>query len=272
MDLREYASYDGLGLAELIDRKEVSVEEISQTVLDGIEKINPQINAVIEVYPEQADGKAEQLESGPFYGVPLFLKDIGASQAGRRQEMGSRLCRGNVAGSDTFLTARFKEAGFNLMGRTTCPEFAFSTATESLLNGPSRNPWDLTRSTGGSSGGSAASVAAGILPIAHASDGLGSIRIPSSACGIVGLKPSRARITNGPDAAEIFIGMSKEFVVCRTVRDAAAVLDAVSAPAAGDPFIIVQPERPFLQEVGAPIKELRIAYTTKPWYPISNRS
>jgi len=267
MNLAEFATYDGVGLAELVAKKKISIGELAQTVLDGVEKVNPQINAVIEVYPEQAAKTENSLAEGPFHGVPLFLKDIGASQAGRRQEMGSRLCKGNVAVSDTFLTRRFVDAGFNLLGRTTCPEFAFSTATESVLNGPTRNPWDLDRSTGGSSGGSAASVAAGILPIAHATDGLGSIRIPSSNCGIVGLKPSRGRITNGPDVAETFLGMSKEFVVCRTIRDVAATLDAVSAPAPGDPFIIIQPQRPYSEEVGAPVKKLRIAFTTKPWYP-----
>lgn len=267
MNLAEYASFDGLGLAELVSRKDVTPQELAQSVLDGVEKVNPQINAVIEVYPEQANLPESAFLNGPFRGVPLFFKDIGATRAGRKQEMGSRLCRGNVAETDAFLTERFLNAGFNLLGRTTCPEFAFSTATESLLNGPTRNPWDLTRSTGGSSGGSAASVAAGILPIAHASDGLGSIRIPSSSCGIVGLKPSRGRITTGPDAAEALMGMSTEFVVCRTMRDAAAALDAVGKPGTGDPFIIVQPDRPFSKEVGAPPKKLRIAYTTRPWHP-----
>jgi amidase len=267
MNLEEYSQYDGLGLAELVSNREVTSKELGLLMLAGVDKVNPQINAVIETYPDRIDPTEDALAAIPFTGVPFLLKDFGASEVGKRQEMGSRLCKGYIADKDTYLTTRFKRAGLQILGRTTCPEFAFSTATESVLNGPTRNPWDLERETGGSSGGAAASVAAGILPIAHASDGLGSIRVPASACGIVGLKPSRGRVTLGPSSAEIFLGMVQEFVVCRSVRDAAAMLEAVSYPAPGDPFVILQPQRPYSQEVGAPTGKLRIAYTTKPWLP-----
>jgi amidase len=268
MDLEEYARYDGLGLAELVRKKEVRAGELGQLMLAGIDKVNPQINAVVETYTERVHSPdEEELTTGVFAGVPLMLKDFGASEAGKRQEMGSRLCKGFVADQDSTLITRFKKAGLRILGRTACPEFAFSTATESLLNGITCNPWNLERGTGGSSGGAAASVAAGILPLAHASDGLGSIRIPASACGLVGLKPSRGRVTLGPQTAETYLGMVQEFIVCKTTRDAAAMLDAVSYPAPGDPFVIVQPQRAYSLEVGAPTGRLHIAYTTKPWMP-----
>jgi amidase len=165
------------------------------------------------------------------------------------------------------LTERFKQAGLILLGRTTCPEFAMGISTESELTGATRNPWDLDKMAGGSSGGSGACVAAGIVPVAHGSDNGGSIRIPASACGLVGLKPSRGRVTGGPDFGEMFSGTLQEFVLTRTVRDTATMLDAVSAPASGDPFIITQPSRPYQQEVGAPNDKLRIAWTTDPWQP-----
>ena len=140
-------------------------------------------------------------------------------------------------------------------------------STESVLTGATRNPWDLDKMAGGSSGGSAASVAAGVVPVAHGSDNGGSIRIPASACGLVGLKPSRGRVTSGPDFGELFSGTLQEFVVSRTVRDTAVMLDAVSAPAPGDPYIITQPSRPYQQEIGAPVGKLRVAWTTNPWKP-----
>jgi amidase len=175
--------------------------------------------------------------------------------------------KGHVADHDSFLTALFKKAGLTLLGRTTTPEFALGISTESVLTGATRNPWNLDKMSGGSSGGSAASVAAGIVPIAHGNDNGGSIRIPASACGLVGLKPSRGRVTLGPDMGEPWPGMLQEFVLSRTVRDTALMLDAVSRPAPGDPFIITQPVRPFAQEVNAPAERLRIAWTTDPWQP-----
>jgi amidase len=266
MHLTEYAQYDGLGLAELVRRREVSPGELAQLALAAVEAVNPQINAVLETYPERIEAlNSKAAPSGPFGGVPFLLKDIGATEKGRLQEAGSRLLKGYVAHRDSFVTERFRAAGLSLLGRTAVPEFALSSSTESVLTGATRNPWRLERMAGGSSGGAGASVAAGIVPVAHASDGAGSIRIPASACGLVGLKPSRGRVTSGPGAAEGLRGLSTEFVLSRSVRDTAAMLDAVSQPGVGDPSVIVQPKRPFLEEVGAPADSLRVAFTTKPW-------
>jgi amidase len=273
MNLSEYARYDGLGLADLIRNKEVTAKELAELVLAGVQKINPEINAVIEVYNERVE-KADELllPEAPFSGVPFFLKDLGAAEAGKPQEMGSRLAKGWVAATDAYLTTRFKEAGALILGRTATPELGLAATTESILTGATKNPWDLSRIAGGSSGGSAAAVAAGILPVAHASDGGGSIRIPAACCGVVGLKPSRGRISTGPDADERLFGLVQEFVVSRTVRDTAAMLDAVGIPAAGEPFVIVQPRQPYLNEIGAPTGKLRIAYTPESWMDLEVNS
>jgi amidase len=168
---------------------------------------------------------------------------------------------------DSFLMTRFKKAGLATLGRSTVPELGISGQTETILQGITRNPWNLDRMAGGSSGGAAASVAAGIVPLAHAGDGGGSIRIPASCCGLVGLNPSRGRISNGPDRQDSMFGLGREFVVSRSVRDAAAMLDAVYGAAAGDPFVIVKPERPYMAELQAPVGNLRIAFTTDAWAP-----
>jgi len=266
MNPTDYARYDGLGLADLIRTKEVTARELAELALCGVQKLNPQINAVIEVYQERVE-KADELllPAAPFGGVPFFLKDLGATEAGKLQEMGSRLAKGHVAAADAYLTTRFKQAGAIIYGRTTTPERGFAATTESILTGATRNPWDLNLIAGGSSGGSAAAVAAGIVPVAHASDGGGSIRIPAACCGVVGLKPSRGRVSCGPDADEGLFGLTQEFVVSRSVRDTAAMLDAVSRPAPGDPFIIVQPRQPYLKEINAPAGKLRIAFTAESW-------
>jgi amidase len=269
MDLSEYAQYDAVGLTELVKRKQVTTKELGRLFLTSVEKVNPKINAVIETYAERV-GALENTPSpsGPFAGVPFLLKDLGATENGKRQECGSRLMKGYVADKDSFLTTRFKQAGLTLLGRSATPEFGLAGTTESILTGATRNPWNLEMLAGGSSGGAAASVAAGIIPIAHASDGAGSIRIPASACGLVGLKPSRGRVTQGPESAERLDGMVQEFVVSRTVRDTAVMLDAVSQPAPGDPFVIVQPQRPYRQEVNAsPSDKLRVAWTAQSWQP-----
>jgi len=268
MNLAEYSSFDGVALADLVRKKKVSPRELAHLFVEAVEKVNPKINAVIEVYFDRIEGLDNHaICTGPFAGVPFLMKDIGAGESGRHQESGSRLMKGHVADTDSFLTRLFKNAGLTLLGRTTTPEFALGISTESVLTGATRNPWNLEIMAGGSSGGSAASVAAGILPIAHGSDNGGSIRIPTSACGLVGLKPSRGRVTLGPDIGEIWPGMLQEFVLSRTVRDTALMLDAVSGPAPGDPFIITQPVRPFAQEVNAPAERLRIAWTTDSWQP-----
>ncbi len=268
MNLEEYSRCDGVALADLVKKREVSPKELVHLFVEAVEKVNPKINAIIEVYQDRIERlDVPVIPAGPFTGVPFLMKDIGAGEGGRVQDNGSRLMKGHVVDKDSFLTERFKKAGLILLGRTTCPEFAMGISTESVLTGATRNPWDLDKMVGGSSGGSAASVAAGVVPVAHASDNGGSIRIPASACGLVGLKPSRGRVTGGPDFGEVWPGMLQEFIVSRTVRDTAVMLDAVSAPAPGDPFVITQPSRPYSEEVDSPTERLRIAWTTNSWKP-----
>jgi amidase len=268
MDLLEYAQYDGLGLAGLVRQREVTPRELAGLAIRGIEKINPLINAVIEVYDDALDIAGQAMNhQGPFSGVPFLRKDLGATQAGRLQEMGSRLFKGYVPDHDSYLMTRFTEAGLVTIGRSTVPELGISGQTETILQGITRNPWDLDRMAGGSSGGAAASVAAGIVPVAHASDGGGSIRIPASCCGLVGLNPSRGRISGGPDRQDPMFGLAREFVVSRSVRDTAAMLDAVHGSGIGDPFVIPKPERPYVEEMRSPLGRLRVAFTKKAWAP-----
>ena len=266
MSLEEYSKSDAVTLGELVRKRAVLPSELARLFVEAVEKVNPRINAVIEVYSDRIESLDDRaVSAGPFAGVPFLMKDIGAGEAGRVQEMGSMLMKGHIADKDSFLTTLFKNAGLNLLGRTATPEFALGASTESVLTGPTRNPWNLEMMAGGSSGGSAASVAAGIVPIAHGSDNGGSIRIPASACGLVGLKPSRGRVSLAPDIGDP--GMLQEFVMTRTVRDTALMLDIASKPAAGDPYVIVQPVRPYMQEVNAPLDKLRIAWTADSWQP-----
>jgi amidase len=199
---------------------------------------------------------------GPFTGVPFLIKELTLRAKNVRGDMGSRLAQGFIAPQDSELMARFRRAGLMLVGTTQTPELGYNPTTETRLFGPVHNPWDLTRSAGGSSGGSGAAVAAGIVPVAHANDGGGSIRIPASCNGLVGLKPTRDRVPTGPDYADLLCGLAIEFAVTRSVRDAAALLDAVAGPDIGAPSHPVPPTRPFRQEVGTPPERLRIAWTT----------
>jgi amidase len=268
MDLMEYSQYDALGLAGLVRQGDVTPRELVELAIRGIEKINPLINAVIEVYDDALDMAAQAMNhQGPFSGVPFLRKDLGATEAGRLQEMGSPLFKGYVPDHDSYLMTRFREAGLVTIGRSTVPELGISGQTETILQGITRNPWALDRMAGGSSGGAAASVASGIVPVAHASDGGGSIRIPASCCGLVGLNPSRGRISGGPDRQDAMFGLVREFVVSRSTRDMAAMLDAVHGPGVGDPFVIVKPERPYVEEMKASLGRLRVAFTTKAWAP-----
>jgi amidase len=205
----------------------------------------------------------------PFCGVPFLMKDAGAAQAGRRQEYGSRLLQGRVSRATSHLAAAFAEAGLVTIGRSAAPEFSLALCTDSVLHGPTRNPWDPERSAGGSSGGAAAAVAAGIVPLAHATDAAGSIRIPASACGCVGLKPSRGRVSHGPEAGEPLMGMDTQLAIGRSVRDVAALLDAVARPVRGDPVPLPPPARPFTEAALRPPSRLRIGWTSDAWggYP-----
>jgi amidase len=263
MNLQEYAQYDGLGLAELVHRRAVQPRELAELALRAIAQINPQINAVIGLLAERADEIDEAaLPDGPFRGVPFLIKDLVIHAAGVPSDSGSRFSSGIVFPHDTELMARFKRTGLVTLGRTNAPEFGMNATTEPVLHGPTRNPWNPARVAGGSSGGSAAAVAARIVPWAHANDGGGSIRIPASACGLIGLKPSRGRVSLGPDFGEALLGLAGELAVTRTVRDCAALLDAVHGAAPGDPYVIAPPERPYSKEILLPPGKLKIAYTT----------
>lgn len=260
MRLSEYAALDGLGLAELVRRKEVTPEELVQTALAAIEAVNPSLNAVIGVLEEEARATlARGLPEGPFTGVPFAIKDLFLHAAGVRTDLGSRLFEGVVFPHDTALLARYRRAGIVPVARTNTPELGFNATTEPVLHGPTHNPWNPAYSPGGSSGGSAAAVSAGIIPLAHANDGAGSIRIPAAMCGLFGMKPSRGRTPAGPDVGEPLLGTGIEHVVSRSVRDSAAMLDATAGPDVGNPFHIPSPERPFLKEVEREPGRLRIA-------------
>ena len=266
MKLAEYCEFDALGLAELVERGEVSPRELAELAAEAVSALNPQINAVIEVWADRVSGLDEDsIRPGPFRGVPFFLKDLGPKLEGRRQEAGSRLMRGHVAQYTHFFTEKLMESGLNLIGRTTCPEFGVTGTTESALTGATANPWDLQRIAGGSSGGSAAVVAAGIVPMAHANDGGGSTRIPASICGNVGLKHSRGRISYAPEGCDLSFPLFSEGVNARSVRDVAAFLDAVHGPAPGEPIMFCPPKRPFLEEARRDPGRLRVALCTDHW-------
>jgi amidase/6-aminohexanoate-cyclic-dimer hydrolase len=262
----EFERYDGLGLAALVRKKEVTPDEVLAATLERIEARNPALNAVVLRMDDLARAAIRAgLPDGPFTGVPYLLKDLGVLYSGTVTSFGSRLFAGYVADHDSEIVARLKRAGLVIAGKTNTPEMGISPSTEPRLFGPTRNPWNREHSAGGSSGGAAAAVAAGMLPMAHATDGGGSIRIPASACGLFGLKPTRARNPMGPDAGEGWSGASVGHAVTWTVRDSAALLDATSGPDVGDPYWAPPPARPFLEEVGREPGRLRVAVTVKPW-------
>jgi len=263
MGLREYDSLDATGLAALVRGKQVKPIELVDTAIERIERSNPTLNAVVTPIYEQARAAASgKLPDGPFTGIPFFLKDLGASLAGVRLTMGSSFLSGFVPDHDAELVARLKRAGLIILGKTNTPELGILPTTEPRFFGPCRNPWDIRKTTGGSSGGSAAAVASGMVPMAHANDGGGSIRIPASCCGLFGLKPTRARNPLGPDLGDMFSGLVVEHALTRSVRDSAALLDATSGPDGGDPYWAPPPARPFLEEAGADPGRLRIAFST----------
>ena len=260
----EYQNYDALGLAELIRAKEVTPGEVLEAAIARVEAINPAINAVVnKMYDEAEQTIAAGLPDGPFTGVPYMLKDLGYYYAGVATSAGSRLFAEYVPDHDSTITERTRAAGLVIMGKTNTPELGLAGTTESQLFGPTRNPWNLERSAGGSSGGATAAVASRMLPMAHATDGGGSIRIPCANCGVFGLKPTRARYPVGPDVGEGMSGLSVGHCGSRSVRDSAALLDATHGPSPGDPYIAPPPGRPFLEEVGADPGQLRIAVMTK---------
>jgi amidase len=260
----EFAALDATAQAELVRKKEVKPIELVEAAIARIEGVNPQINAVVTKMYDHARAAANtELPEAPFAGVPFLLKDLLAAYEGVPMSSGSRYLKDFKPNHDSELVARYKGAGLIVAGKTNTPEFGILPTTEPGLFGAARNPWDITRNTGGSSGGSAAAVAARLVPMAHANDGGGSIRIPASCCGVFGLKPTRARNPLGPDFGDMFSGLVAEHAVTISVRDSAALLDATSGYAAGDPYAAPAPVRPFVEEIGAETGKLRIAFTTK---------
>jgi len=259
---KEFGRYDGLGLAELVRKKEVSSLELCEEAIRRIEKVNPKINAVITPMFEIAR-KAVQtgLPEGPFGGVPFLLKDMIEEYAGVPLTMGSRAFKSYVPAQDSEMVVRFKKSGVVFLGKTNVPEFGLLGVTEPELHGPARNPWNTDHTPGGSSGGSAAAVASGMVPLANGNDGGGSIRIPASCCGLFGLKPTRGRNPLGPNVGELWQGAVASHVITRSVRDSAAMLDATQGPDAGAPYTLAPPERPYLQEITRDPGSLKIAFT-----------
>jgi len=268
-NMEELANLDATAQAELVRRKEVRPIELVDAAIARIEAVNPRLNAVVTKTVNQARKAARgALPKGPFTGVPFLLKDILGMCKGVRMTLGSRLLRDFVPDHDSELVTRLKNAGLIVVGKTNVPEFGILPTTESQLFGACRNPWDTARSTGGSSGGAAAAVASGMVPMAHANDGAGSIRIPSSCCGLFGLKPTRARNPLGPDFGEGWGGLVAEHAVTRSVRDSAALLDATAGPAVGDPYWAPPAARPYSKEVGVDPGALKMIWMTSPEFPI----
>lgn len=260
-----YSDYDGLGLAELVRNREVKPEELLDDALAGIDAVNAEVNGVTARIDDLARAEiAAGLPQGPFTGVPFFLKELGIQAKGTPSRCGSQLTEDLIAGEDSELMKRFRAAGLVTAAMCATPEFGYNPTTESVFYEPTHNPWDLSRTPGGSSGGSAAMVAAGVVPMAHANDGGGSIRIPASCCGLVGLKPTRQRVPTGPGFGDWLNGYAIELIVSRSVRDTAAMLDAVQGPDIGPPSVITPPERPYLDELAGPPRKLRIGWTATP--------
>jgi amidase len=263
MNFDEYRNFDALGLAGLVKKGEVTAAELLEIAIQRTEQVNPAINAVIHrMYDEGRQLTMAMDKNSPFAGVPFLVKDLGLEVKGHPLMIGTKGYRGYISGADSFLVQQFRQAGLVLFGKTNVPEFGLTPYTEPALYGPTRNPWDTTRSAGGSSGGSAAAVAAGITPIATASDGGGSIRIPASCNGLFGLKPGRGRLSLGHLKGEMWSGAIMEGCVSRSVRDSAAFLDAFAIHAPGDPFQIAPPVRPYLDEVTIDPPKLRIGWST----------
>jgi amidase len=259
--MNDYEDHDGLGLAERVRAGEVSPHELLNAALARIARVNPALNAVVTPLGAAARAAIDAgLPDGPFTGVPFLVKELVASVAGAATTAASRLFQYNMPAADSEIVARFRRAGLVIAGKTNSAEFGLSPTTESRLYGVTRNPWRHDLAPGGSSGGSAAAVAAGMVPMAHATDGGGSIRIPASACGLFGLKPTRARITAGPEGGEGLSGLAIQHVVTRSVRDSAALLDAIAGPLPGDPYAAAPPPRPWLDQVARAPGRLRIGY------------
>jgi amidase len=261
-DVDEIAALDATAQAALVRSGELEAGDLVDVAIARIEALDPTLNAVVTTAFDQArDAVAAGLQQGPFTGVPFLLKDLAVEAAGMRFCEGSRFLRDNVSTVDSEHVVRLRRAGLVVLGKTNTPEFGLRPTAEPALFGPTANPWDHSLIAGGSSGGSAAAVASGMVPMAHGNDAGGSLRIPASACGVFGLKPTRARNTLGPLYGDAFMGWAVEHALTRSVRDSAALLDATSGPMAGDPYAAPTPERPYADEVGRPPGRLRVAWS-----------
>ncbi len=261
----EIAFKDATAQAELVRNREISPAELTAAAIERIEQLNPELNAVIHPLFEQARKNAAAPCPGPFSGVPFLVKDLAAECRGAPLADGSGFAAGRyISRQDSELVKRFKAGGLVILGKTNTSEFGLMPATEPVHFGPTRNPWDTNLGPGGSSGGAAAAVASGMVPAAHASDGGGSIRIPASCCGLVGLKPTRGRNSLAPGLGDIAGGIIHEHVVTRSVRDSAAILDLTAGPVPGDPYFPALPERSFLEQLGRNPQALRIGFGTVP--------
>ncbi|MCB0554640.1 MAG: amidase [Phaeodactylibacter sp.] len=262
MTFEEYRQYDALGLAGLVKKKEITASELVEIAITRAESVNPTINAIIHPLYDMAKEMARNADPNSLFGgQPFLVKDLGLEIAGTPRRTGCRGYQNYISQSDSIVVERFRKAGFSFLGKTNTPEFGLTPYTEPVLFGPTRNPWNIERSAGGSSGGSGAAVAAGITPLASASDGGGSIRIPASCNGLFGIKPSRGRISLGQKSGESWTGAVMEHCVSRSVRDSAALLDAIQGPAPGDPFVIPAPEKPYLETLKEAPGKLRIAFS-----------
>ncbi|MDY6821050.1 MAG: amidase family protein [Deferribacterota bacterium] len=268
LSFEEYISLDATALADLVKKKEVSPTELVEISIKRLEEINPTINAVISKTYEYARERAKKLTSQnlsnkAFPGVPFLIKDILHPLAGVPLTMGSKSLKDYIPEKDSELIKRYKNTGLIIIGKTNVPEFGLLAITEPELFGPTKNPWNTKHSPGGSSGGSAAAIAGGVTPIAHGNDGGGSIRIPSSYCGLFGLKPSRGRLPTGPDNGEIWQGAVNDHILARSVRDSALMLDSTLGEDPGAPYIIEKPEKPYIEEIKIDPGRLRIAFNTE---------
>jgi len=258
----EYESYDAIGLAELIATRDVTAVEVLEAAIARCEVRNPALNAVVlELYAHGREMAASDLPPGPLAGAPYLIKDLGAAIAGTPTTGGSKFMTDVVPDADSETVKRLKNAGMAIFGKTNTCEFGMSITCEPQLYGPTKNPWNDDVTPGGSSGGAASAVAARILPAAHASDGFGSIRVPASCCGLVGMKPTRGRNSFSPGLGERMGGIVAEHTVSISVRDHAAILDATAGPAPGDPYFAPPPDRPFLDEVSTDPGKMRIAFS-----------
>ncbi len=269
MTIEGYADLDATDLAGFVARGDLSALEVLEEAVERAERVNPQLNALVYPWYDHARERIrEGLPKGPLHGVPFLLKDLYEDYGGQPQSNGCRALAGTVADRDCEMVVRYKAAGLSIFGRTTSPEFGLSTTTESALHGVTRNPWNPAVTSGGSSGGASSMVAAGVLPIANASDGGGSIRVPASCTGLFGLKPTRGRNPMGPEVGEGWSGLATVHAISRSVRDSALLLDCTAGPDLGAPYWAEPPGRPFVEEVGRAVAGMKVAVVRDAWFGV----